>query len=685
MLSLHRLLATACLGTEAVLLLGWAALGLRAPLTPQTTAATLERVRHFSPDPVRRREASLLLLGPAEASGNQGRVRQLLRHQGWGSDPLAALVLKLDARAAEALGRPDQARTLWGDLLRRFPDDPASADALYSLGRRQPQRRAELLRRFPAHPAALAAALEAGPGPAARLAGTLHLARWGARWPGAQERLRQVCATPVPLSPDQRGTVASALAELGDGQASLACLKPGSALTPAAQLGLGRSLLRGEPQQAAVGIGLLVALANQPAAAEGSAGAEAAGGASAGEEETREAVRLLAGLEGPEADAALSALPGRWRSSAPLAARRALASRDPRATLEVLRRWPADPASWDLQWEHSRRLLLEGQWSAALSLLEALDPEGLPPPLAARLRFWQGYVQLRLGRTAQARATWQTLRNRTPGGYYGWRAAARLGQGEIRLQAEGGGSQDPATRPQSWQPLESGDPSLDRLWRLDQRTEAWESWRSRRQGRRPRGSRDLLLEGRLRQGVGDDWTGLGQLEQALLSLPSGQCGLAVHLERHLHPRRFPQAFAQAAERHGLAEPLLLGLAKQESRFTPGVRSAVGAVGLMQLMPETAAELAGGAIPGSALEEPQRNADLGSLYLRQLLGRWQGNPLLTVASYNAGPGAVEAWIDPRLGQAPELWVEAIPYPETRLYVKKVLGNVWTYQEGALPRC
>jgi soluble lytic murein transglycosylase len=57
----------------------------------------------------------------------------------------------------------------------------------------------------------------------------------------------------------------------------------------------------------------------------------------------------------------------------------------------------------------------------------------------------------------------------------------------------------------------------------------------------------------------------------------------------------------------------------------------------------------------------------------------------VASYNAGPGAVQGWLNPRLKGAPELWVEAIPYPETRLYVKKVLGNAWSYQEQRRPRC
>jgi soluble lytic murein transglycosylase len=116
-----------------------------------------------------------------------------------------------------------------------------------------------------------------------------------------------------------------------------------------------------------------------------------------------------------------------------------------------------------------------------------------------------------------------------------------------------------------------------------------------------------------------------------------------------------------------------------------VRSVVGAVGLLQLMPETANELAGEPLSPSDLEDPQRNAGLGGRYLRKLMERWSGNPLLAVASYNAGPNAVARWINPKLQAQPELWVEAIPYPETRLYVKKVLGNLWSLESRAKPRC
>nr|WP_255511004.1 hypothetical protein [Cyanobium sp. LEGE 06113] len=72
-------------------------------------------------------------------------------------------------------------------------------------------------------------------------------------------------------------------------------------------------------------------------------------------------------------------------------------------------------------------------------------------------------------------------------------------------------------------------------------------------------------------------------------------------------------------------------------------------------------------------------------MSQLMARWEENPLLVTASYNAGPNAVADWLGPWLDTLPELWVEAIPFPETRIYVKKVLGNLWDVQSRKLPVC
>ena len=640
------LIGATCLGSGIALAIArQALLQLAPPLNPSSSTAALEAARYRDVDPQRRRDAALLLSAQPERSA--GERQRLLQGQGWGQSPLAAVVLKQAAQSAAAQGKPQQAQALWNDLLRRFPQEAASADALYALGQRQ-----RLLQRFPAHPAALAAAVEAGD--------SLHLARWGARWPGAEALLLAQCQPPSAphTTPAQRQQLASGLLQLGHLEAAQRCLGT-QPLPPELALSLSRGLLRGNATQQQQGQQLLFNLAKgQPNSSIG-----------------REATTLLAEEPGQPALQLLEQLPSSLKNSAPLQARLALERRLP--WQGVLQRWPQEPSSWELQWQLARQALLKRDWPQASAILGTINSEKLPAALAARQLFWQGYSAQQQGQPSAAQQFWQNLLRVQPVGYYSWRALVQLGR-ELP---------SPSQRPKDqaaellWQPLASGNPGLDELWRTGQALEAWESWRHQRGGAAPQGPDQLLLEGRLRTGIGDDWTGLGQLEVANLRLPQAGCRIQWQRELQQHPRRFLQELGQAAREEGVDLELLWGVARQESRFSPGVASPVGAIGLLQLMPETAAELAGRQPSSEELQNPALNAQLGARYLKQLLQRWGNQPFLSVASYNAGPGAVEGWLtgtlpDPQ--REPELWTEAIPYPETRLYVKKVLGNRWSYQ-------
>lgn len=131
--------------------------------------------------------------------------------------------------------------------------------------------------------------------------------------------------------------------------------------------------------------------------------------------------------------------------------------------------------------------------------------------------------------------------------------------------------------------------------------------------------------------------------------------------------------------------LMLGIMRQESAFQPEIGSWAGAQGLMQLMPATAAYVAnmtGRSRPDRAdLHDPTTNLSLAQDYLRYLAGKLDGNLLLVVAAYNGGIGNVQRWMDKGVTPSgdPVLWLESIPFDETRDYVEKVFGNYWIYQQ------
>lgn len=136
------------------------------------------------------------------------------------------------------------------------------------------------------------------------------------------------------------------------------------------------------------------------------------------------------------------------------------------------------------------------------------------------------------------------------------------------------------------------------------------------------------------------------------------------------------------------EPALIhAIIRQETEFDQRAVSSAGARGLMQLMPATAritARLQGLAYsPTGLLDDPSYNITLGSAYLQQMIGQWNGSYVLAVASYNAGPGRAQEWItangDPRTGAIDVVdWIELIPFEETRNYVHRVLENTTVYR-------
>ncbi|PAU62540.1 transglycosylase SLT domain-containing protein [Pseudomonas indica] len=144
--------------------------------------------------------------------------------------------------------------------------------------------------------------------------------------------------------------------------------------------------------------------------------------------------------------------------------------------------------------------------------------------------------------------------------------------------------------------------------------------------------------------------------------------------------RFPMAYQSSlvreARARGLHSSWVFAITRQESAFMADARSPVGAMGLMQLMPTTAKETARKfgiplASPQQALN-PNVNIQLGAAYLSQVHAQFGGNRVLASAAYNAGPGRVRQWLRGANHLAFDVWVETIPFDETRQYVQNVLS-------------
>lgn len=158
--------------------------------------------------------------------------------------------------------------------------------------------------------------------------------------------------------------------------------------------------------------------------------------------------------------------------------------------------------------------------------------------------------------------------------------------------------------------------------------------------------------------------------------------------------RFPAAYRDvlepAARDAGVDPSLVFAVARKESAFSPDARSRVGALGLLQVMPETGRRVAsdlGLSSPGASdLLDPAINARLGATYLSQMLERFDGNVILAAAAYNAGPSRAEDWAERHSGQPAAVWIENITFGETRDYVKSVLAfrAVFDWQLRGEPR-
>lgn len=332
---------------------------------------------------------------------------------------------------------------------------------------------------------------------------------------------------------------------------------------------------------------------------------------------------------------------------------------------ELSSRYPTDPRASLARFRLAARAESVGEPDSAAALYQAeIDASG---PQRTAARFWLGKMAAARGDKDKARALWMALAREDSLGYYGMRARRETGLPPLAFAA----SADTTTPPA---PVLAGLARIDTLLLAGLDTEAQAEVRVVLA--RPPTDLDALLawsEGLSMRGYGSAGVRLGW--QAALLAPGD-----VRVLRAIFPWPNRAAVEAEAQEFGVDALLLAALVRQESVFDVEALSPAGARGLAQLLPSTASLMARGldvTFYPDWITVPDLNLHLGAAHLAELLRRF-GRIDAAVAAYNAGPNPVRRWLERAGANDPDRFIELIPYPETRGYVRSLLRNRELYR-------
>jgi soluble lytic murein transglycosylase len=308
--------------------------------------------------------------------------------------------------------------------------------------------------------------------------------------------------------------------------------------------------------------------------------------------------------------------------------------------------------------------LLEGDYDGALGVFEeyrALHPTGRRWEQAT---YWAARAAESMGQADTARSLLEAVRARDPVSYYGMRASQLLGRSVLDVPL-GTSPEGPASE-RVGDGLRRVD-LLSALGRRDDLVREVERLRDRVAGNRTDAyalAEALNARGYTLTGINLGW-----------ELYRREGGFNPRLLRIIYPFPFRDLIVPEARAQGLDPYLVAGIIRRESAFNPSVESGAGAIGLMQIVPETGRSLArevglAGFEP-EMLKRPEVNVHLGTRYLEHMLERYDRVLPLVLSAYNAGPTRAAVWRDFPEAQDDELFMERVPYGETRDYIRNVL--------------
>lgn len=188
-------------------------------------------------------------------------------------------------------------------------------------------------------------------------------------------------------------------------------------------------------------------------------------------------------------------------------------------------------------------------------------------------------------------------------------------------------------------------------------------------------STELLYLAKISSLSNDDLSAFNFISKAIHTYPDLKTKDVLNV---FYPFKYSEIIHTAAEENKIDPYLIMALIRQESAFNPNARSRVGARGLMQLMPPTA-KLIDRSLKKSDLYTPEKNIPTGVHYLARLIDRYNGNIQLALAAYNAGPLNVDQWLKRYPLEPLDLFIDLIPFQETREYVTSIQRNYYWYQK------
>ncbi len=349
----------------------------------------------------------------------------------------------------------------------------------------------------------------------------------------------------------------------------------------------------------------------------------------------------------------------------------------------ILQDYSDSDAAAEIRWTNARNAADQGDLATAINWGRQVLAHSPDSETAAEAGFWTGRWAHQLGEPAVAQEALEQVIAFQPESYYAWRAAAALGWdvGDFKTVR----AKVPAIAPPERRaPLPVGSDQLQELYLLGQDQKAWERWQLEYTNRQDPSSEERFVDGLMRQGVGDHLDGIYQVSSLAWDITPEEQAAFAELAEHpdywhgVYPMPYRDLIETWSAQRQLNPLLVAALIRQESRFMPSIRSGVGAAGLMQVMPGTAAWIKDRSdIDAYNLDDPLDNIKLGTWYLDYTHREYNNHSLFAVASYNAGPGNIARWIERGGFTDDDDFAEKIPFPETHGYVRAVFGGYWNY--------